>query len=281
MRRRTHAVLGAAYEGGIRYVDVARSYGLAEAFLASWLDERGSAVSDVVVGSKWGYTYVGDWRVDAAVHEVKDQSLGALERQLGETRSLLGDRLALYQIHSATFETGVLEDRGVIDALARLRDGGVVIGFTTSGSDQAAVVRAALEIEVDGAPLFGTVQSTWNALERSVGPALEEAHEAGLGVIVKEAMANGRLARDPTGRAVPLAEVAARHGAGVDAVALALVLAQPWCTVVLSGAVTPGQVAANVNALDVSLADDDVAELEAMVETPEAYWAERSALPWR
>ncbi|MGZ4108298.1 MAG: aldo/keto reductase [Actinomycetota bacterium] len=281
MERRARELLDAAYELGIRYVDVARSYGRAEGFLASWLRARGSVVDDVVVGSKWGYTYVGDWRVDAPVHEVKDHSLAAFQRQLAETRALLGDRLALYQIHSATFDTGVLEDRSLLDALARLRDEGVVVGFTTSGPDQAAVVRAALGIEAGGRRLFGSVQSTWNALERSVGPALAEAHEAGLGVIVKEAMANGRLAREGSDRTRPLAAVAERHRTGVDAIALALVLRQPWCDVVLSGAVTPEQVAANVRALDVELTDDDVAELDTMIEPPETYWAERSALPWR
>jgi aryl-alcohol dehydrogenase-like predicted oxidoreductase len=277
MGRRAHELLDVTYELGILYVDAARSYGRAEEFLASWLRSRGSA-ADVVVGSKWGYTYVGGWRVDAPVHEVKDHSLTAFRRQLAETRALLGERLALYQIHSATFETGVLEDRALLDALARVRDEGVVVGLTTSGADQAAVVRAALGIEVGGRRLFGSVQSTWNALERSVAPALAEAHEAGLGVIVKEAMANGRLVREASR---PLVAVAERHAAGVDAVALALVLAQPWCDVVLSGAVTTDQVAANVLALDIELTEEDVAELDALVEPSETYWAERSALPWR
>jgi aryl-alcohol dehydrogenase-like predicted oxidoreductase len=280
MERRAHELLDAAYELGIRYVDAARSYGRAEEFLASWLRSRENA-ADVVVGSKWGYTYVGGWRVDAPVHEVKDHSLAAFRRQLAESRALLGGRLALYQIHSATFDTGVLEDRALLAALARVRDDGVVVGLTTTGADQAAVVRAALRIEVGGRRLFGSVQSTWNALERSVGPALAEAHEAGLGVIVKEAMANGRLARDRSERTRPLAAVAERHGTGVDAVALALVLAQPWCDVVLSGAVTPDQLAANGRALGVELAEEDAAELDAMIEPPETYWAERSALPWR
>ena len=40
MERRSHEVLDTAYEAGVRYVDVARSYGLAEAFLSSWLGSR-------------------------------------------------------------------------------------------------------------------------------------------------------------------------------------------------------------------------------------------------
>src|SRR5690349_23963757 len=63
MRTRALSVLDAAYVAGVRYVDAARSYGLAEEFLAGWLAERGHA--DVIVGSKWGYRYTGGWRLDA------------------------------------------------------------------------------------------------------------------------------------------------------------------------------------------------------------------------
>src|SRR5581483_11890912 len=65
MERAAHAVLDAAYDAGVRYFDAARSYGKAEAFLASWLARRGLAPGDVTVASKWGYTYTTDWRVDA------------------------------------------------------------------------------------------------------------------------------------------------------------------------------------------------------------------------
>ncbi len=37
MERGAHAVLDAAWAAGMRYFDAARSYGLAEAFLGSWL----------------------------------------------------------------------------------------------------------------------------------------------------------------------------------------------------------------------------------------------------
>ena len=123
-------MLDAAYEQGVRYFDAARSYGLAEAFLAAWLERRGLGPGEVSVGSKWGYTYTADWRVDASEHEVKDLSVEAFRRQLAESRELLGTNLRLYQIHSATLESGVLEDRVVLDELARLRASGVSIGLS-------------------------------------------------------------------------------------------------------------------------------------------------------
>src|SRR4029453_4896846 len=70
MERHAHAGLDAAYEGGGRYYEAARSCGGAGGFLASWVERRGFAPGDVTVGSKWGYTYTADWRVDAEEHEV-------------------------------------------------------------------------------------------------------------------------------------------------------------------------------------------------------------------
>jgi aryl-alcohol dehydrogenase-like predicted oxidoreductase len=274
MEAHAHQVLDAAYEGGVRYFDAARSYGRGEAFLASWLERRGLRAADVTVGSKWGYTYTANWRVDVAEHEVKDLSVATLRRQLRETRELLGDRLALYQIHSATLESGVLDDTAVREELARLRDEGVFIGFTTTGPRQADTIEHALE--VGG---FDTVQATWNLHDRSAGAALAAAHDAGLGVMIKEALANGRLTarEDPDG---PLAAAARERATTPDALALAAVLAQGWVDVALSGAATAGQVRSNLAALDVNwdaALDERLAEL---AEPPDEYWERRSQLPW-
>lgn len=261
LERRSHEVLDAAYDAGIRYFDAARSYGFAERFLASWLRGRGLTPNDVTVGSKWGYTYVGDWRVDAKVHEVKDHSLGALRRQYGESRALLGDFLDLYQIHSATLESGVLEDQPVLAELNQLRAGGLVIGLSVSGPRQAELIERALAVEVNGVNPFQSVQATWNLSEPSAGPALREAHDAGWGVIIKEALANGRLADR-------------------DQQALAAVLANPWADVVLSGAVTRDQVRSNVQALQTRPTDAELAGLAKLAEPREQYWSERSRLHW-
>ena len=281
LERRCHQVLDAAWAAGVRYFDAARSYGRAEAFLASWLRANGLRTEALTVGSKWGYSYVGDWRMDAKVHEVKDHSLAALRRQFGQSLTLLGDHLDLYQVHSATLDSGVLEDRAVLAELARLAESGVVVGLSASGPGQAATIRRALEVAAGGAGPFACVQATWNLLEPSVGPALAEASAAGWGVIVKEAVANGRLTPHGQGPAAAvLGRVAASHGVGVDAVALAAVLANPWADVVLSGAVTPAQLEANLAAVEVELDPGELEELAALAEPPEGYWKTRAALSW-
>jgi len=281
LERRCHQVLDAAFAAGVRYLDAARSYGRAEEFLASWLRSRDLDPSEVTVGSKWGYTYVGDWRMDADTHEVKDHSLPALTRQAAETRALLGDHLDLYQIHSATLDSGVLEDRPVLDELTRLRDQGVAIGLSASGPAQAATIRRALELTTAGKAPFACVQATWNLLEPSAGPALAEAGQGGWGVVVKEAVANGRLTphgRDPATQV--LARIAATHDVGIDAVALAAVLANPWADVVLSGAVTPAQLESNLAAPQVELHAAELEELAALAEPPDQYWRHRATLSW-
>ena len=259
LEQRCHEMLDAAFAAGIRYIDAARSYGMAENFLGTWLKARNPSKDAITIGSKWGYAYTGSWRLDAPVHEVKDLSIDTLRRQIVESRSLLGDRLQLYEIHSATVESRVLENVEILRELLRLRSGGLVIGLTVTGPNQAETIRHALRVSIDGVNPFQVVQATWNLLERSAGAALAEAKASGWGVMIKEALANGRLAD----RA---------------AMAFAAALSQPWADVVLSGAVTREQLESNVKSL--ALARES-AEWPDITESPKEYWSRRSALAWQ
>ena len=121
-----------------------------------------------------------------------------------------------------------------------------------SGVSQAATIDEAL-----ATGLFDAVQATWNLHERAAGDALARASAAGLKVIVKEALANGRLA--------------AR-----DEEALAAALAQPWASVVLSGAASLDVLESNLRALDTPPPGD----LPELIEDSEAYWKLRGQLEW-
>ncbi|MGY4652595.1 aldo/keto reductase [Mycobacterium sp. URHB0021] len=281
MRSRTAEVLDESYAGGIRYIDVARSYGRAEEFAAAWLDSRPD-VTDVEVASKWGYRYVGDWHLEADVHEVKDHTLQAFKTQLGETRAFLGDRLTLYQVHSVTEESPVLSDVQLQRALGDLRDDGIRLGLSTSGPRQANVIRAAIDIQVGGAPVFSSVQSTWNLLEPSAADALSEARGAGMAVVVKECFANGRLApgsADSAGvrRAAQLAD---QLGVGLDQLAIAAAVHQQWASRVLSGAATVAQVESHLAGAGLALPPQVMDEVSTLREDPDEYWAQRSRRRW-
>jgi aryl-alcohol dehydrogenase-like predicted oxidoreductase len=273
LRARTHEVLDAAYERGVRHFDAARSYGRAEEFLGGWLQARSFAPGAVTVSSKWGYTYTANWQVDADPPEVKELSADTFRRQIAETRQWLGAHLSLYQIHSATQSSGVLDDDEVAAELSSLRASGVAVGLSVSGEEQPATILRA--VERGG---FDTVQASWNLLERSATEALRGAHDAGLGVIIKEALANGRLG--PRGRIEPLARAAARLGVGEDALAIAAVLARPWVDTVLSGASTVEQLESNLTALEVRWDESLEQELSGLAEPSEQYWRTRSDLPW-
>ena len=285
LERHAHTVLDAAWAGGIRYFDAARSYGRAEEFLGSWLHARAIPSQAVTIGSKWGYTYTANWQVTAEKHEVKEHSLPVLQRQWQESQRYLGSYLRLYQIHSATLESGVLTNPAVLTELAAIKQGGVAIGLSLSGPQQGVTLEQALAVTVDGVRLFDAVQATWNLLERSAEPMLRQAHAVGLKVMIKEALANGRLTvRNDAAEFAPqlalLRQAATRLGATIDALALAAVLAQPWVTLVLSGAATVDQLASNLTAMAVTWDEEAATALLPLVETPELYWRTRGSLAW-
>jgi aryl-alcohol dehydrogenase-like predicted oxidoreductase len=295
MEAHAHAVLDVAFDAGIRYVDAARSYGRAEDFLASWLRKREIEPGDVTVASKWGYTYTAGWSTSATQHEVKDHSLAAFERQLAESLERLGRHLSLYQIHSVTAESKTLEDDALIDAMARLRERGIRAGLSVSGAGQDVAIRRSLEVRRDGERVFDSVQATWNLLERGAESALEDAHAAGMKVVVKESLANGRLTdrgkreagsgkreedevRFPSiGRIAQLAE---GRDTTIEKLALAAALARPWADVVLTGAATVGQIRASVAALELAYDDKLEGQLRSVSISSDEYWHARSSFRW-
>lgn len=273
MQRAAFEVLDEAWRLGVRHFDTARSYGRGEAFLAAWLGQRGHR--GATASSKWGYRYTANWQRSADVHEVKDHSLPHFEAQWAQSQQLLGQTLRVYQIHSVTPESPALVDAALHDRLARVRDEGVVIGASVSGPRQAQVIEALLRLERGGARLFGSVQATWNVLERSAGPSLQSAHDAGLLVIIKEGLANGRLSS--RGDVQPLKAQALELGTTPDALALAIALAQPFADVVLSGAATVTQVSSNLAARQLPVSPGSLVDLTIAAET---YWAQRATLKW-
>lgn len=285
LEEHTHQVLQEAWKLGIRYFDVARSYGRGEKFLGTWLRENNIPENEVLVGSKWGYTYTANWQIKAAEHEHKQHSLSQLDKQREESNLLLGGYLKLYQIHSVTLESGVLENRLVLDKLHALKMHGMHIGLSVSGTHQAEAIQKARSIVYDNEQLFETVQATWNLLEQSAGEALAEAHADGWGVIIKEGLANGRLTprnQDPAfkERMQLLEQMSIKTHYSIDALALAAILAQPWADVVLSGAANQQQLRANLEALKLKLSTQQLLQLLSIKEESAQYWETRSTLEW-
>ncbi len=285
--RRCADLLDVARELGICYFDVARSYGRSEEFLARWLSERNIARDELTVGSKWGYRYTADWAVEAEVHEQKELSLARFREQLTESRGHLESHLDLYQIHSATLDSGVLDDDRLMAALVAARHDGAfkALGLTLSGPASPTTLDRALALQVDGVRVFDCVQATYNILEPSIAAGLADAQASGVGVIVKEVHANGRLTqvnRRPEDRdlVARLDAIAATAGLTVDQLAVAFVASLPFIDVVNSGAATVDHLRSHAVGIGTHLSEEARASLEDVLENPQQYWATRSSLPW-
>jgi aryl-alcohol dehydrogenase-like predicted oxidoreductase len=262
--------------------------------VASWLRKRAIEPGEISVASKWGYTYTAGWSTSATQHEVKDHSLAAFERQLAESVDRLGRHLSLYQIHSVTAESKTLEDDALIDAIARLRERGIRAGLSVSGAGQDVAIRRSLEVRRDGQRVFDSVQATWNLLERGAESALEDANAAGMKVVVKETLANGRLTGSGKGEegsgkgeeailsplVARIREVAEARGTTIEILALAAALARPWANVVLTGAATVGQIQANVAALALAYDHELDEQLRSVSIDSGEYWRARTSFSW-
>lgn len=277
-------VLDAAYAAGIRYFDTAPGYGLAEELLIDWLAEQDDPT--IEVATKWGYTYTANFDPQAEQHEVKEHSLAKLNEQWQQSKRLL-PRLSTYQIHSATFESGVLENEAVLIQLAALKaEHGLHIGLSTSGANHLEVLRAAKDIAVAGVRLFDAFQVTYNLLDQGLAALADDLHAAGQRLLIKEALANGRLFPNPDYPNYQelyqrLLELAHQYDVGVDAIALRFCIDSLRPYRVLSGAATVEHVQQNSRVREFQLTEEDIERLKGFAMAPAAYWAERKELDWQ
>ncbi|MBD8487380.1 aldo/keto reductase [Echinicola sp. CAU 1574] len=277
-------VLDKAYTSGIRYFDTAPSYGKGEQFLLEWHLSRQHP--DVLLSTKWGYTYKANWELGyEGAHEVKEHSLAKLKEQWAFSKQFLPS-LGIYQIHSATFESGVLENRDVHKELLRIKmDTGVKIGMSTSGKSQSEILKAAMEVKVEGEILFDSFQVTFNILEQSTLPALKKAQKLGKTIIIKEGLANGRIFPNSSfkhyaGRYDKLKKIATHYHVGVDALALRFIMDFLQPDYVLSGAGNTKQLEENLMSNHIQLSNSDLQVMREMEESVDSYWDERSSLKW-
>lgn len=275
--------LEAAYKLGVRYFDTAPGYGMSEQMLVEWVEMKNDP--SIEIATKWGYTYTANYEHDAIIHEVKDHSIKQLNRQWDHSYLLL-PFLTTYQIHSASFETGVLKNEEVLNRLAEIKTKhNLKIGLTTSGADHMDVLKYALDVEVNQQPLFEVFQVTYNILDQSLSDLAGQIHAAGFRIIVKEALANGRLFPHQTYEHYhPLYEqlkrLAEKYHVGIDAIALRFCVESLEPYKVLSGGSTVHHVEENVKANSIELEPEDLSSLRSFATEPENYWHERKRLGW-
>ena len=277
-------LLEAAYNLGIRYFDTAPGYGMAESLIMEWLHHK-KKIHEVMVATKWGYTYVANFDPEATIHEIKEHSLAKLQAQWYHSK-LLMPYLKIYQIHSATLETGVLENEAVIDQLSELRDQyGIVIGLTTTGEGQLSTIEKAIEINRNGRPLFEAFQCTFNMLDQSIGSINQILKASERKLIIKEALANGRLfpnSHFPHYQELyrTLNALAEKYGVGIDAISLRYCMDKLTPFIVLSGASNLVHLEQNLLANQFNLTPLEIETLDQFTVSPNFYWTERKNLSW-
>ena len=195
-----------------------------------------------------------------------------------ETEEHIGEYLDLYQVHSATFDSGILTNKDVHEAMHKFRieNNGCALGLSVSGTVQDDIIREAMKISVGNGDvkLFDSVQCTFNVLEQKPSQALLEAYESGMDIIIKEGMANGRVFS---------CSGIQKHttSSSIDQLALGCIINQSFQPRVLSGAVTSGQLVSNFKALDLQ---KDTEELSIIMKDcimdSKTYWKDRSNLSW-
>ena len=277
------SVLENAYNLGVRYFDTAPGYGLAEQLVLEWLQTKNDP--SIQIATKWGYTYVANFDINATIHEIKEHSIEKLKEQWEVSKAFM-PHLRVYQIHSASLETGVLVNEAVLIPLAFLKkEHKLEIGITTTGDNQVDVIKKALDVTVDGQQLFDAFQVTYNMLDQSLGKISRELVQQEKRIIIKEALANGRVFRNKAYSHYinlygELERLAYKYKVGVDAIALQFCGQTLPTSILLSGASNTAQLQENLKLNTFNLSEDEILELALFKIDPITYWKERSHLKW-
>jgi aryl-alcohol dehydrogenase-like predicted oxidoreductase len=266
----TRAVIDAALDRGITFLDTADIYGgdgASERLIGEVLAGRRDRV---VLATKFGMPLSGDSGEPRGSRTYLRRALeGSLER-------LRTDRVDLFYYHEPDGVTPIAETVG---ALAELADEGKIRAFGVSNVDGAQLREAA------GDDRLAAVQNEYNLLEREAeAEVLPLARDLGVGFIPYFPLASGlltgkfrrgeplpqgtRLAARPErftdavfDRLEALEAFAAERGHTLLELAFAALASRPGIPSVIAGAMRPEQIAANAAAVEWELGEDDLAAL--------------------
>ena len=281
-------VVQAALDAGINFFDTADVYGgtRSEQYLGRALGKRRD---DVIVATKFVAPIDDDpSHAGASARWVAEAVEGSL-RRLGT------DRIDLYQQHGPDPNVPIEETLEALDQLVRA---GKVREIGNSNFSGEQIDEADSTSERDRLARFVSAQNHFNLLHREpLRDVIPACVRHGLGVLPYFPLASGlltgkyqrgapapegtRLSMLPQERAARVMsdenfDAVDRLAAFADArdrtileLAFAWLAAQPAMTSIIAGATKPEQVAANVAAVGWKLSDDDLAELDGILGSPD------------
>ena len=277
----TFAVLDAAVEEGINFLDTADVYasGKAEEVMGRWMqgkDRRTLVIATKCRGRMWDGP-----NGDAGSRK---HILDAVEDSL---RRLQTDYIDLYQLHWPDADTPAEETVRAMDDLVR---SGKIRYYGWSNHDAAQIEeRARIAREMNASRAI-SLQNYYNMLGRSIEESIiPRCREEGLGQIPYSPLAQGLLSDKYLTGAAPegsrgagnadfekrlaetlptlkaLAAFAGERGATLSQLALAWLLHQPTMVAPIIGATRPDQVRENAKATEIKLSEGDLAQIDTIL----------------
>ena len=278
-------ILDAAYEHGFRFLDTANVYplgggadtvGATETIIGEWFASRGNRNEWVVATKCFGAMGSGlNDRGLSRAHIVR-----AVEDSL---RRLQTDVIDLYQSHGFDANVPIDETMRAFDDLVRA---GKVRYVGASNYPAWRLMQSLNASDTNNVARYASIQPRYNMLYRDIETELVPlCIDEGLGILVYNPLAGGFLSgkyREQTlventrftlGNAAEryqqrywqevyfnavgsLRDLATAHGVNLVSLAIAWTLAQPGITSAIVGASNPGQLDANVAALDVDISEE-------------------------
>jgi aryl-alcohol dehydrogenase-like predicted oxidoreductase len=277
-KKATHAVVRAALDAGINFLDTADMYsaGQSEEYLA---DALGGRRKEIVLATKFGFS-MGEGKSGASPAYIRQ----AVESSLSRFKT---DYIDLYQLHTPDPNTPISDTLGVLGELVKA---GTVreIGCSNFSADQLREAAAAVEA---GAPRFVSVQNEYSLLNRAAeAGVLPECKRQGIAFIPYFPLANGLLTgKYRKGQPIPensrgkdgwgpkvftesnldlvesLYGFASSRGHSLLELAVSWLAAQEGVASVIAGAKTPEQATANAAAANWILSNEESARIDAIV----------------
>jgi aryl-alcohol dehydrogenase-like predicted oxidoreductase len=169
-------LLNTVVDMGINYIDTAPAYGISEERIGHSLSHRRN---EFVLSTKVGEIFENG----TSVYDFSSQSVQAsLEQSL---KRLKTDHLDIVLIHSNGEDEKILNETDVVDTLVRFRDSGKTKAIGLSGTSPEGV-----ESSLEWADFF---MLEYHVKNRSLEAAIQKAHEAGKGIVIKKGLASGYL----------------------------------------------------------------------------------------